>query len=183
MKKLSTALLLFSLFGCHSLQAQNQACILKNIPVASIDPSRNDIYIAKSYTFEIQFHNENAPNPADIFPDPLIKIRKIATNEFCEIIDGYGIWSGRSVYLDTSEQTLVLNEFSGSSDTLIFYNPRTCHRLMEFNVSNKLWKILADRIRTGNNCLTETIDSCSHIQEFFLDKQCLFKISEGITIK
>lgn len=183
MKKFIVFWGLLGLAGCHSPQAISKDCMLQKIPVISTDPSRNEVYAGKGVAIEVQFRNENAPKPADIFPDPRVTVKNLTTAKSCDIKDGTGIWSGKSVYLDANERVLVLNEYSGSSDTLIFYDPRTCHRLAELDVSNRRWEISADRIRTGEHCGGNDTNSCRHIQESMLDKQCLVDKSKTITIK
>lgn len=183
MKKLIILLGLLGLAGCHSSPATSKNCVLQKIPVISSDPARNEVYTGKGAAIEVQFRNENAPKPADIFPDPRVTVKNITTAESCDIKDGSGIWSGKAVYLEASEHVLVLNEYSGSSDTLIFYDPKTCRRLAELDVSNRRWEIATDRIRTGQACGGNEVNSCRHIQEWMLNKHCVVEESKSITIK
>ena len=129
-------------------------------------------------TIEVQFRNENTPKPAEVFPDPLGTIKNLEAAKSCDIKDGHGIWS--SVYLDANEQVLILNAYSGSSDTLYFYDPKTCHKLAELDVSGKSWEISGDRVRTHQYCMGDDVTPCPSIQEFRLDNHCLVKESNVI---
>jgi hypothetical protein len=171
----------FGLAGCHVSVIPSKDCVLQKIPVISTDPLRNETYVARAMTIEVQFRNENAPNPAEVFPDPLVTVKNITTAKSCDIKDGHGIWS--SVYLDANERVLILNAYSGASDTLYFYDPKTCHKLAELDVSNKSWEISGDRIRTGQHCKDNGIASCRSIQELRLDSQCLVKESKSMVLK
>lgn len=171
----------FGLASCHASAIPSKDCVLQKIPVISSDPSRNEIYVAKRMAIEVQFRNENAPNPAEVFPDPLVAVKNLTTAKSCYIKDGHGIWS--SVYLDANEHVLILNAYSGASDTLYFYDPKTCHKLAELDVSGKSWEISGDRIRTHQYCMGNDVTPCPSIQEFRLDNRCLPKDSKSITIK
>ena len=156
-------------------QASGKECALNKLPIRSTNPSLNKIYAGKVGSIEVRFHNENAPKPADIFPDPRVVVRNLTTAKSCYIKDGSGIWSGTAVYLDANERVLVLNEFSGSSDLLVLYDPKTCRRLAELDVSSRQWAVSADRIRTGQDCHGDGVSSCRYIQEWMLDTHCMFK--------
>lgn len=160
MKLFIALVTLLGLAACHSTDVASKRCELQRLSILSTDSSRNEIYAGRSGDIEVQFRNENAPTAADVFPDPLVTINNRATGKSCDIKDGGGIWSGKSVYLDADRRILILNEYSGANDSLIFYNPMTCERLTQIDVSNKQWAILKDRIRLGQ-------------QELTLDSRCL----------
>lgn len=184
MKEFSVFLGLLGLLGlasCHMSQSLAKDCALQKIPIVSTDSSRNEIYAARTVTIEVQFRNEDAPNPAEVFPDPLVTVKNLTTAKSCDIKDGYGIWS--SVYLDANERALILNEYSGSSQILLFYDPKTCRKLAKLDVSGKSWEISGDRIRTHQYCMGDDIAPCPSTQEFRLDNRCLPNESKSITIK
>ena len=172
---------LLGVAGCHTSQSLAKDCALQKIPIVSTDPSRNETYAARAVTTEVQFRNEDAPNPAKVFPEPLVTIKNITTAKTCDITDGSGIWS--SVYLDVNERALILNGYSGSRDILYFYNPKTCQKLAELDVSGKSWEIAGDRIRTHQYCIGNDTTPCPSTQEFKLDSRCLAKDSKSKTLK
>ena len=131
----------------------------------------------------MHFRNEDAPNPAEVFPDPLVTVKNVKTAKSCDILDGSGIRSDKSVYLDTSNRMLILYQYSGSNDFLIFYDPNTCQKLTEIDVSGKSWEISGDRISTHQYCMGNDLTPCPTIQEFKLDNRCLAKDSKSIAIK
>ena len=181
MKEFIVLLGVLGLASCYTPQVVGKDCALKKIPIVSTDPSRNETYAARTVTTEVQFRNEDAPNPAEVFPEPLVTVKNLTTTKSCDIRDGSGIWS--SVYVDVNERVLVLNGYSGSRDTLYFYNPNTCQKLTELDVSGKSWEISGDRIRTHQYCMGNDLTPCPSTQEFKLDNRCLAKDSKSITIK
>ena len=180
MKEFIIFLGLLGLAGCHASKIISKDCELKKIPVVSTDPSRNETYAARTTTIEVLFRNEDAPNPAKVFPDPLVTVKNLTTAKSCDFKD-YGIWA--SVYSDANERVLVLNGYSGSNDFLYFYDPKTCHKLAELNVSGKSWEISGDRIRTHQYCMGDDVTPCPSIQELRLDNRCLPNELKSITIK
>lgn len=181
MKGLITLLGFLSLVSCHAMAIPDKDCVLQNIPVVSTDSLRNETYAARTTTIEVLFRNEDAPNPAKVFPDPLVTVKNLTTAKSCDIKDDYGIWS--SVYLDVNERVLILNEYSGSSEILFFYDPKTCRKLAKLDVSGKSWEISGGRIRTHQYCMGDDVTPCPSTQEFRLDNRCLPNESKSITIK
>ena len=148
--------------ACHSADMAIKPCQLQKLAIVPTDAS-NNTYVGVSGEIEVRFRNENAPAAADVFPDPVVTVKNRRSGYSCEIKDGAGIWSGKSVYLDADKRVLVLNEYSGASDVLAFYQPSNCKRLAEVNVSNQRWEVRNDRIRLGpqhlqldSRCLTQT---------------------------
>ena len=145
--------------ACQTMPTASEPCELRRLSLVSTDPLRNEIYAGMSGDIEVQFRNENAPTAADVFPEPRVTIKNRATGKSCDITDG-GIWTGHSVYWDAGGRVLVLHEYSGSNDSLVFFNPTSCERLAQIDVSNNDWEILRDRIRVGR-------------QQFVLDSRCV----------
>lgn len=181
MKEFVALLGLLVLASCYTPQVVSKDCELKKISIASTDPLRNETYAARTATIEVQFRNEDAPNPAKVFPERLVTVKNIITAKSCDFTDGSGIWS--SVYMDVDERVLVLNGYYGSRDILYFYNPKTCQKLAELDVSGKSWEIAGDRIRTHQYCMGNDITPCPSTQEFKLDNRCLTNDSKSITLK
>ena len=166
---------LVGLLGCQVSTIAGNECMLQRIPVKSTDPLRNEVYVARAKGIEVRFRNENAPTPAEVFPDSLVTVRNLKTAQSCEVKNGSGIWSGQSVYLDANERLLILNAYSGASDTLVFSNPKTCQGLAEVDVSNKRWEISGNSIRTGERFRGDHVDSCRSIRVLRLDESCSVK--------
>ena len=164
-------LLVLLLAGCQQ-SGETSSCSLKNVQVRSDDTLLNVSYSAQSKLFSVKFKNENAPNTADNFPDPLVSIVNLKTEAVCEITDANGIWSGKAVYMDTANNALLLNEYSGASDTLIIYDMRTCKRLDEIDVSGGRWEVSADYIHVGQECAGDAVRSCKRNRKIQLNSQC-----------
>jgi hypothetical protein len=169
--------------SCHLLNTATNDCKLQNIKIVSADLSRNDIYYGRGGNYEVQFRNENAPNPADNFPDPLVTVKNTTAGESCDIKDASGIWAGESVYLDTKQRVLLMNEYSGSSDTLVFYDLTSCRKLDEYDVSGKRWEIAFDKIRIGQECQGDDVNTCRHLDEIHLNSRCLMDATNSMKIK
>lgn len=122
MKTFIAVVTLLGSTACHSADIANKPCQLQKLSILPAD-ARNEIYAGMSGNIEVQFRNENAPAVTDVFPDSVVTIRDRRNGQSCEIKDGTGIWSGKSVYLDADKRVLVLNEYSGATDLLAFYRP------------------------------------------------------------
>lgn len=166
---------LFVLSACHMPVMADKACTMEHVPVVAADSARRDVYIGKSSTVLIKFHNENAPKAADVFPDSSVRVERVGAgaSSACEIKEGQGIWSGKKVYLERRAQVLLLNEYSGASDSLSFFSTQTCAKLDELDVSGRRWEVLPDRIRLGRHCRDDTVASCQEIQDIKLTARCL----------
>ncbi|MEW5757786.1 MAG: hypothetical protein AB1810_15970 [Pseudomonadota bacterium] len=142
----------------------------KHIQIDPIQPSRLDVFVGKGNTIALEFHNEN-PNPAvDVFPEPPLTVRHIPSGHSCEI-DG-GVWVRRSVYLSADEATLLVQEYSGSNDHLVFYRTRSCKKIHEIEVSGALWKISGNELAIGHQCSGEEIKTCKSQQRLAIDAIC-----------
>jgi len=152
----------YSAFGCD--------CALTQVPINPIEPARNDIFVGKAATLELRFRNESARQGVDVFPEPPLTVHHSASGESCDI-DG-GIWVRRSVYLSADEKILLVQEFSGSNDQLVFYDTTTCKKRSEIDVSGARWKIANNQISIGRQCSGEDITTCRSIKQLGLDKFC-----------
>ena len=152
MKTSLAAVGLLGLTACHSANMANKPCQLQKLTIVPADAG-NTTYVGASGDIEVRFRNENAPAVADVFPDPVVTVTNRRNGHSCDITDGAGVWSGKSVYLDADTRVLVLNEYSGASDVLAFYQPSNCKRLMELDVSNEQWEVDTGHIRLGSQQL------------------------------
>lgn len=145
-------------------------CTLTHIPINPIEPTRNNIFVGKAATLELQFHNESTKQVVDVFPEPPLTIRHSASGTSCDI--NGGTWVRQSVYLSTDEKILVVQEFSGSNDQLVFYETATCKKRSEVDISGARWMIASNQISIGRQCSRDDITSCGSIKQLDLDRRC-----------
>jgi hypothetical protein len=169
MTPLKTPLALLCTFAL-SVHAAAAPCGYAALQINPLSAARSDIYVGQGKRIEVSFANESAnevtsdvakvatAQTVETFPESNLKIRNIATNSACEI-DG-GIWVRHAVYLNLSEHVLVAKQFSGSNESLSFYDTRTCALKSEFDVSNRAWKLERDGLRIGERCTGDQLQSC-----------------------
>ena len=145
-------------------------CTLVHVPVDPLEPTRKDIFLGKGKTVELRFHNENMDREVDVFPEPPLTVFRPASGQTCEI-EG-GVWVRRSVYLSTDDNTLLVQEFSGSNDSLVLYDTASCNKRSTIDVSGARWKLSGSRITVGRQCSGEDLKTCRSVTEFVLDKFC-----------
>jgi hypothetical protein len=115
------------------------ACVLEHIAIDPIAPDRTDVYVGASELIEVRFSNFKTSGPVETFPEPPLIVQDRRSKVSCSI-DG-GVWSRQSVFVSRDGSVLVTHEFSGSNDTLNFYDTKTCARRHSLDVSNATWSI------------------------------------------
>ena len=145
-------------------------CALTRVLINPIESNRTDVFVGKGKTIEVQFRNESTRPVVDVFPEPPLTVNNQASGRSCDI-DG-GVWVRQSVYLSRDEKMLVVQEFSGSNDHLVFYDTNTCEKRSEIDVSMALWRISKNRISVGRECSGEDMRTCRSLREFILGKLC-----------
>jgi Tse1 toxin immunity protein Tsi1 len=164
-------LLLF--LGFNIPLASGFDCFLTQLPINPITSARKDIFVGKGKIIEVRFRNENTSQMVEVFPEPPLTVRNQLSGRSCDI-DG-GVWVRQAVYLDADEKTLLVQEFSGSNDFLVFYDTTTCQKQSEIDVSGARWKISNNQISIGRQCSDEDMQSCRSVTKFVLDNFCKLK--------
>ena len=119
-------------------------CTLSILPINPIAPERTDIFIGESKLIEVQFRNEKTEGNVEVFPESPFIVKNHKLNTTC-FIDG-GVWVRKSVFVSNNDSVVVTQEFSGSNDSLNFYDVRTCKKINEIDVSNSTWVIRESEI-------------------------------------
>ncbi|GAB2904568.1 type IV secretion system immunity protein Tsi1 [Uliginosibacterium flavum] len=146
--KIHFAVLSMALASAQALAgAPTAPCAITNIPVDPAPPGQFASYAGHGHAIDILLQSARPDREVDVFPEPPLILRRKDTQKSCEI-DG-GIWTRKDFYLDASERTLITVEFSGSSDSLNFYDTASCKRLASLDISGYAWAI-------GKNALTLT---------------------------
>lgn len=121
-----------------------ETCILSPLPINPMTPERTDIFIGKSKLIDVQFINEKTEGSVEVFPEPPLIIKNHKLKTTCSI-DG-GVWIRKSVFVSANDGVVVTQEFSGSNDSLNFYDAKTCKKINEIDVSNSTWEIQGSEI-------------------------------------
>lgn len=149
-------------------------CSLESVHIEpETQNERSDIYLGKTKFLELRFRNEKTDGLVEVFPEPPVVIRQLATPVEC-VIDEGGIWVRRHVYASDDGHVVVTNEYSGSNEDLVFYETRTCEKRASIDVSNAKWVIKEKyihifpsarqpyRIKLNRNCLPVDLPRASH---------------------
>ena len=106
---------------------------------------------------EVRFKTESGRDDVEVFPEPPLVI--INDGHACEV-DG-GVWVRVSVHLSDNEDVLMVQEFSGSNDELVFYDTSTCKELRRIDVSALRWWLEGSQLLLGSSCSGKDFDTCS----------------------
>ena len=145
----------------------------------AIEPSsaaRNDVFSGQGKRIEVSFANEATTQPVETFPESNLKIRQLRKKSACEV-EG-GIWVRNSVYLSMDEQTLIAKQFSGSNESLSFYDTQTCALKAEVDVSNRAWQIEPRGLRLGEHCASDELTSCKKTVLKRWSTHCLVRVAK-----
>jgi hypothetical protein len=138
---------ILSVAFCLPLPQTGQAATCQMLPL-SIEPVKDGSpgqFAGGLNTMRVIFQSERPGAEVSEFPEPPVIIRDLRTQRSCQISDG-GIWSRQGAHLSSNRRILMLHEYSGSSDTLTFYDTRTCNRLRVIDVSGQIWSVQGQRI-------------------------------------
>lgn len=146
MNPLRAALLsLLSLLGPLSAQAASEpACAIRNVRIDPLPAGQFQTYAGQTATLEIRLSSARSERETDNFAEPPLRLRHRESGGSCDIYGG--IWPRNGIYLDQSERTLITVEYSGSGESLNFYDTANCKRLKQLDVSGKTWSFSAKSI-------------------------------------
>lgn len=119
------------------------SCSLFPVPINPEGHEPAAAYVGQTATLTLRFTNEKTTGPVDAFPEPPLRVTQIPAGTTCTIDDG-GIWVRQHVYADTQGRVLATHEYSGSNDSLNFYDTRSCRKLATVDVSNTTWRLGAE---------------------------------------
>ena len=159
-----------------SLQAAAATCGYAALPIDPLSAARTDVYVGQGKQIEVSFANEATGQPVETFPESNLKIRRTANNVVCEI--NGGIWVRNSVYLSMNERTLIAKQFSGSNESLSFYDTQTCALKAEVDVSNRAWHIEPTGLRVGKRCASGQLQSCKATALHRWRADCVANVSQ-----
>ena len=167
-KGASLALIAFACVAPRQIYAQSMGCDFRRIAVDPVETVHFERYVGKGQRIEIEFSNETGRD-ASVFPEPPLRVRS-GTGSPCEI-DG-GIWVRSGVFLSIDEQYLMVQEYSGSAESLVIYETSSCSRRYEIDVSQAHWRIDSNKITIGKMCSDKEAMSCREIRIIALNDRC-----------
>jgi hypothetical protein len=154
----SLALLLIPVAACS---AEYQ-----KLNIAPTSPDSTKEFVGGRGQVKVHFQNFNGRADVEVFPEPPLTIETDAGR--CEV-DG-GIWVRGSVHLSGSGRVLMVQEYSGSTDELVFYSTRSCKEVVRIDVSGAKWTMSGERLLVGRGCTADTVASCPKLVTYELDK-------------
>jgi len=134
------------------------------------------VFAGQGRAVVVEFINETGRANVDEFPEPPLTIRRGA-GAACEV-DG-GIWVRRSAHLSKDERVLMLQEYSGSNDSLVFYDTSNCKELRRLDISGARWELRSGQLLVGRACDTQAVSTCKRVERFEFDQSCLPKQAAG----
>jgi hypothetical protein len=148
---------------------------LAQVQIDPVEPGRTDVFTGKGRTVEIRFTSDTGQADPDVFPEPPLVVRNLASGAECKI--NGGIWVRRSVWLTADERGVVVEEYSGSNDRLAVYDTASCKELSALDVSEARWQVADGQLTTGKTCTGEAVGTCKETQRQVLGKACAFEKS------
>jgi hypothetical protein len=124
------------------------SCSLQPVPIEPEGKEPAATYVGQTATLTLRFTNEKTTGPVDVFPEPPVRVTQRTSGTTCTIDDG-GIWVRQHVYADAQGRVLATHEYSGSNDSINFYDTRSCHKLATVDVSNTTWRLGAEGLDIG----------------------------------
>lgn len=164
---LSRACLALWLSALATTSAIAGHCALKPLPIVAAAPDRHDLFVGRSSLVELRFKSDKTEGEIDTFPEPPLVVRQVVSGKTCDI-DG-GIWVRKSVFISTADRVIVTHEFSGSNDSLNFYDAFTCEKLQEIGTSHATWHIKGSLITVSKPGATRRYrlnDACTAVKSF-----------------
>ena len=144
-------------------------CKFVRVEINPIAPGRTDIFIGRTEQIEVRFDNDKTDGTIEVFPEPPMTVISRRSKTKC-FIDG-GVWVRNSVYASDNNEILMTHEFSGSNDSLNFYNVQTCQRINQIDVSNSTWEIQGSEITVREQSVIEGKGSAA-VKVYSLNASC-----------
>lgn len=152
------ALLLMPLGACS---AEYQ-----HLNIAPSSPDSTKDFVGGQGKVKVHFQNFNDRADVEVFPEPPLTIQ--VGDSRCDV-DG-GVWVRNSVHLSGSGRVLMVQEFSGSSDELVFYSTQSCKEQLRIDVSGAKWALSGERLLIAKGCTADAVANCPNVVTYELDQ-------------
>ncbi|MEP6882468.1 MAG: hypothetical protein ABI866_10775 [Dokdonella sp.] len=143
-------------------------CQLVPIVVSPASPEPAESFVGQAGFIELQFQNDISVVAPDAFPESPLVVKNHQSNTTCSI-EG-GIWVRHFVFASGDSRILATKEYSGSNESLFFYDTKTCKRVGEIDLSEYDVKIS----ESGTvEVASKAVDSRGHrLTGYQLDAAC-----------
>jgi len=163
------ATLLVLLTGCTAAEGDG-GCGWRPLAVAAAQADRRE-YVGKGERIELHLSNERTDVEPDVFPESPLRIKQIAGGGGCEIPAG-DIRVRNSLHLSADETRLLIQEYSGSNDSIVLYDTGTCSQLAQLDISGAKWILQPQGLLVGTDCKGDELASCSKTRTYTFGGQC-----------
>ncbi|HEY0681074.1 MAG TPA: hypothetical protein VGD45_01960 [Steroidobacter sp.] len=138
----------------------------RRLDIAPSSPDSTKNFVGGQGRVKVHFENYNGRADVEVFPEPPLTIQ--AGDGRCDV-DG-GVWVRSSVHLSSSGRVLMVQEYSGSADELVFYSTQTCKQELRIDVSGAKWAMSGERLLIGRSCTSDAVASCPKVVTYELDE-------------
>lgn len=147
----------------------------QKLNIAPSSPDSTKDFVGSKGPVKVHFQNYNGRADVEVFPEPPLIIQD--GDGRCEV-DG-GVWVRNSVHLSSSGRMLMVQEYSGSADELVFYSTDNCKETLRIDVSGAKWTMSGERLVIGKGCTADTVTSCPKVVTYELDKNELPSLAKN----
>lgn len=125
---------------------QTLACSLNFLPLDSTGSASGGVFTGTSHGVEVQLTSAAYDKLTPGLKESPLLIKNHNTQTQCTISQS-GISSRDSLLVSNDGQVFMADEGNSSTETLKFYNTRSCKQLSKLDVSNAVWKSLDTAIQ------------------------------------
>jgi hypothetical protein len=128
-----------SLMLMPAATSASEGCDAYNVMIQPGPEGQFAKYVGHGKTLDVLLTSDVPDRETDSFPDNFLTVSRHDGGKSCNITGG--VWARKGIQLDRSERTLIALEYSGSNDTLNFYDTQSCKLLAIVNVSGQNWSL------------------------------------------
>ncbi len=158
-----------SIFAALAISAAHASdCQFVPITVFPASPEPAESFVGQAGFVEVKFANDISVVAPDAFPESPLVVKNHQSNTTCSI-EG-GVWARRFIFASSDNRILATKEYSGSNESLFFYDTKTCKRVGEIDLSEY-------DVKTSQSgafeVASKAVDSRSHKwTRYHLDPSC-----------
>ncbi len=169
-----------SIFSALAISAANASdCQFVPIVVYPASPEPAESFGGQAGLIELKFQNDISAVAPDAFPESPLVVKNHQSNTTCSI-EG-GIWVRHFIYASRDSRILATKEYSGSNESLFFYDTKTCARVGEIDLSEY-------DVKTSESgafeVASKSVDGSSHkLIRYHLDVSCTPRKTSNSSMK
>jgi hypothetical protein len=157
---------IFSVLAISAAQARD--CQFVPVTVSPASPEPADSFVGHAGSIELHFINDLTVLAPNAFPESPLVVRNHQSNTTCSIEGGIGVRN--FIFASSDNRILATKEYSGSNESVFFYDTKTCKRVGEIDLSEY-------DVKTSESGALEvaskTVDGTNHkVTRYHLDASC-----------